>query len=94
MLLAGYVPENGLILRGAAQCQLQMFPAKPLRPALYIAARVDWSVARHKVAAHREVRSRLTARPARMLKQPAASDPLVALDGGHDLCRVGQDIGV
>jgi hypothetical protein len=29
-----------------------------------------------------------------MLEQPAAPDPLVALDGGHDLCRIGQDIDV
>jgi len=94
VLLAGYVPEDGLILRGAAQRQLEMLPAQPLRPALYIAARVDGSVARHEIAARREVRGRLTARPARMLEQPAAPDPLVALDGGQDLCRVSQDIGV
>jgi len=94
VLLAGYVPEDGLILRGAAQRQLEMLPAQPLRPALYIAARVDGGVARHEIAARREVRGRLTARPARMLEQPAAPDPLVALDGGQDLCRVSQDIGV
>ena len=93
VLLAGYVPEDGLIFRGAAQRQLQMLPAQPLRPAPHIAARVDGSVARHEVAARREVRGRLAARPPRILK-PAAPDPLVALDGGHDLCRVSQDIGV
>ena len=94
VLLVGNVPEDGLILRGSAQCQLEMLPTQPLRPALYTAARVDGSVARHEVAARRKVRGRLTAGPARMLEQPAAPYPLVALDGGHDLCRVSQDIGV
>ncbi len=94
------MPEDGLILRGAAQCQLEMLPTQPLRPALYIAiyiaacaACVNGRAARHKVAARRKVRRRLAARSASILK-PAAPDPFVALDGGHDLCRVSQNIGV
>ena len=56
-------PKTGWSSGGAAHHQLQMLPTKPPRPALYIAARVDGSVARHEVAAHREVRGRRNARP-------------------------------
>ncbi len=81
------MPEDGLILRGAAQCQLEMLQAQPLRTTLYVYVAANWGAARHEVAARRKVRGRLTTRPARIL-EPAAPDPVVALDGGHDLCRV------
>ena len=91
MLSVGSVPEDGLVLRRSAQ--RQMLPTEPLRSALYIGTRANGRAARHEIATRCKVRGWLATRPARTLK-PAAPKPVVILDGGHDLRRVVQNVGV